>query len=366
MNWAKNNTTLLKVPDEPPEDSGVKIPDLLDDANLYEWGGVSMGRADTYRLYLSIKKFAESLPGEVDRLRFFGRVNTRSNPYYIIEGLSAEDEEGIDEEKQEGRAGVNKYVYWAIQDVESTVWTKLPNVSTEHIVKTRQFKRILTGDLESAVPSYPPFPGKEKHLLRAIIALIVGETSISPDGFFTLDDSEDPPTVKPAEAEDFNNNFPKTASDLREPDAWKHHEIELNKLGRITNLPEKLDDNGDPIVPDEPVEVNPPLDALKPENWSIRACPGGAGFSSTSVVVLRSLRWPGAVAVASGRRYVNVYVGDGLPYSAVSYSPPLPAPIQPEWSTVNAEGAPVSIMTEQVDVRADPTPPVPEGEATDE
>jgi radial spoke head protein 4A len=367
LNWAKNNTALVKVPDEPPEDNGVKIPDFLDN-DLYKWGGISIGKTDAYRLYLSVKKFAETLPGDVDKIRFFGRIHTRGYPYYILEGLSTEDEEGIDESKQEGRGGINKYAYWVIQDVESAQWMKLPNVSMEHITKSRLFKRILTGNLENSVPSYPPFPGKEKHLLRAIIALIVGETSISPDGFYALDDN-DPPMVKSAEQEDFNNNFPKSASDLKEPDAWKHHEIEINKIGRITALPEQLDENGEPIVPDEPVDVNPALDAIKPENWSIRTTPGGAGFSANSAVVLRSLRWPGAVAVAAGRKYINVYIGDGLPYSSASYSIPLPALIQSEFSVVGADGAPaqgLQGLVEQIDIRVDPTPPVPEGENPEE
>jgi len=47
----------------------VKYPDLVDESNLLEWAGVSLGRGDTYRLYLSIKKLAESLPAEVERLR---------------------------------------------------------------------------------------------------------------------------------------------------------------------------------------------------------------------------------------------------------------------------------------------------------
>ncbi len=37
--WTAKCATLLKVPDEAPEDSGVKYPDILDDANLLEWAG---------------------------------------------------------------------------------------------------------------------------------------------------------------------------------------------------------------------------------------------------------------------------------------------------------------------------------------
>jgi len=46
-------------------------------------------------LYLSIKKLAESLPSDVERLRFFGKILTRSLPYYIVEGVSPEEEENI-------------------------------------------------------------------------------------------------------------------------------------------------------------------------------------------------------------------------------------------------------------------------------
>ncbi len=362
LEWTRKCAALLKVPDEPPEDSGVKVQDLLDEANLLEWAGVSFGKGDLYRLYLSIKKLAEILPGDVERLRFFGRVSTRGSPYYIVEGVAPEEEEGIDETKQEGKPGANKYAYWAIQSVESGQWVKLPNVTMEQVVKVRQFKRLLTGDLEAHVPSYPPFPGKEKHLLRAIIACIVGETSISPDGFYELDDS-DPPVVKAAEAEQLNERFPKPAQELKEPDAWKHHEVELNKIGRVLAMPEQTDENGEPIVPEEPVEANPPLDAVKPEQWTFRICPGGAGASGNSVAVARSLRWPGAVAVAAGRKYVNIYVGNGLSYSSAAYSPPLPAPLQSEWSSVTADGTPGPGLVEQNDIKVDPTPPAPEGEA---
>jgi radial spoke head protein 4A len=341
------------------------MPELLDDSSLYEWAGVSLGRADLYRLFLSIKKLSESLSGDVERLRWVGRINTRSKPYYIVEGLSSEEEEGVEDIKQEGKAGANKYAYWATQSIENAQWTKLPNVTMEQVVKTRQFRRLLTGNLEACVPAYPPFPGAEKHLLRAMLACLVGETSISPDGFFELDDGE-PPAVKAAEAEALNERFPKTADELKDPDSWKHHETELNKLGRVLAMPEQLDDSGEPVVPDDPVEPNAPLDALKPEQWTFRVCPGGAGSSGASVVVARSLRWPGAVAVAAGRKFVNVYVGNGLPYTAQPYSPPLPAAIRSEWSSALADGSEVPALVEQPDVKVDPTPPVPEGEEEEE
>ncbi len=326
-----------------------------------EWGGISFGKGEIYRIFLSIKKLSESLPSEVEKLRFFGKITTRSLPYYVVEGLSPEDEEGAVDTKQEGRNGANKNAYWVTQSIESATWTKLPNVTMEQVVAARQFKRFFTGDLQAPVPAYPPFKGLEINLLRTQIACIVGATSISPDGYYDLNE-DDPPAVVPAEAEAMNERFPKTSGDLKDPEAWKHHETELNKIGRVTAMPEQLDDAGEVIEPEEPVEVSAPLETIKPENWAFRVCPGGAGTSGSSVVTARSLLWPGAVAVTNARRYVNCYVGNGVAYDRNPYSPPLIGAIQTEW--VPAEDG--TALTEQVDTRVDPTPPVPEGEAEEE
>jgi len=172
--WSSSCVKLLKIPDESPEESAVKFPDLMDEANLLEWAGISLGRSESYRLYLSVKALAESLDGAVERLRLFGKISTRSLPYFVVEGVNPEEEEGVDEKKQEGKSGANKYAYWVTQSFEAgkSSWVKLPNVSSEQVVKARLFKRFLTGDLEASVPSYPPFPGVEKNLLRAQIAQI--------------------------------------------------------------------------------------------------------------------------------------------------------------------------------------------------
>jgi radial spoke head protein 4/6 len=206
------------------------------------------------------------------------------------------------------------------------------------------------------VPSFPPFPGTEKNLLRAILAQINGATSISPDGYFVTDE-DDATIVKLADAEALAASFPKAASELKEAEAWKHHELEVNSIGRITALPPLTDESGEPIEPEEPVEVPEPLATAKPELWAMRVFPGGAGSASASCVVARSLAWPGAVAVSAGRRFLTVYVGSGLSHSSKSYSPPLPLPVLSEWAPAE-DGA--DALLEQSDVRVDPTPPVAE------
>jgi len=360
LTWAKNCTSLLKRPDEPPE-VNVKFPDLMDEANLLEWAGVTLGRTDTYRLYLAIKKLAETLPGEVDRLRLFGVIKTRGLPYYVVEGLNPEDEEGIEDTKQEGRNGANKYAYWVTQAVESGAWVKLPNVKMSQVVAVRKFKRFLTGDLSAKTPTYPPFPGNKKNLLRATIALIAGACCISPAGYFEPNEDEEG-AIKLAEPETLNELFPKASSELKEPDAWVHHEIELNILGRVTAMPEQLDDNGEPIEAEEPAEVTPALKAIEADSWSIRICPGGAGESAAAAVAAKSLKWPGAIAVAAGRRFLNIYVGYGTMYQRETYTPPVPAPVLVEWAPAEEEEP----LLETADARVDPTPPAAEGAEEEE
>lgn len=127
-------------------------------------------------------------------------------------------------------------------------------------------------------------------------------------------------------------------------------------------MPGKLDDEGNPIEPEDPPEEVPPLRPLSEDadtSWTFRACPAGAGQSPNSMVVARSLVWPGAIAVAFGKRFTNIYVGDGVKFGGDGpYQPPLPPPLQSEW----APGEDEEGLVEQADVLVDPNPPEPEGD----
>ena len=48
--------------------------------------------------------------------------------------------------------------------------------------------RTLTGNLNANIDSCPPFPGKERHFLRAQIARIQHATEICPKGLFEIDE----------------------------------------------------------------------------------------------------------------------------------------------------------------------------------
>jgi len=361
LQWAKNNFQLFKVLEEPPE-SVTSFPDLIDESNMWEWAGLSFGREQTYRLYLSIKNLSTTIQPGHESLRFWGRINTRSGDYFIVEGKAFEEKEDADPLLLEGLNGPNKYVYWVSKSFESG-WEQLPQVTMKQIVIARQIRRLFTGDLNKEVSSYPPFPGKERELLRAQIARITHGTCVSPDGFFKEDDEA--PEGERAQLifntpEDLSESekFPKTLERLKSPTEWVHHELELNARGRVQAMPEQRDENDEPIDdPNEPKRV-PALRTLDQDNdgkaWSFRAGPSGAGESESSHAIARSLVWPGSYAIALGKRFVNIYVGDGLKFCDGSYTLPVPPPLGQEWTQEE--------MIELDDLLVDPTPPQEEDE----
>lgn len=49
----------------------------------------------------------------------------------------------------------------------------------------------MTGNLNANVDTNPPFPGKERHFLRAQLARIFSTTAIVPKGKFEMADAEE-------------------------------------------------------------------------------------------------------------------------------------------------------------------------------
>ena len=78
LNYLANATALTKLPEAPAENQGCKFPDLIDEAAALEWAGVSLGKTEVYRLYLSIKTLADGLPGEADRCRLGQRLRVEA------------------------------------------------------------------------------------------------------------------------------------------------------------------------------------------------------------------------------------------------------------------------------------------------
>ena len=77
-------------------------------------------------------------------------------------------------------------------------------------------KYVFTGHLNTSVNSNPPFPGKERHLLRAQLGRITHATQIIPKGLLAFNEE----TGKETYAEDFT--VPTAPTELTSLEVWAH------------------------------------------------------------------------------------------------------------------------------------------------
>lgn len=88
----------------------------------------------------SFFQLAESLPGDHESLRFWGKITTRSADYVVVEGRATEDGLGeFDESSQEGKDGGNRYAYW-VTSAAGGEWQQLPPVTQSQITAARKVK----------------------------------------------------------------------------------------------------------------------------------------------------------------------------------------------------------------------------------
>ena len=144
-----------------------------------------------------------------------------------------------------------------------------------------------------------------------------------------------------------------------------HTSLELNRLGRTKPNPPTVNEDGEevpepdapePSQPLRPAAEDPPVSEEEEEGggaWDVRVLPksGVSEEDPPAVVVLRSLRWPGAFTIAhGGKKYSNVYVGWGHEAVTGPYQPALPPAPPTEYAFTEAE----HLVVEQRDVLVDP------------
>merc|ERR1712142_269499 len=82
-------------------------------------------------------------------------------------------------------------------------------------------------------------------------------------------------------------------------------------------------------VPAEP-EIGPPLLSTIAEDEPYEDDPAWTATLSSNtipqygVAILRNNRWPGAVTLATGKKFFNIYVGNSLKYLKGEFQPELP------------------------------------------
>ncbi|XP_073405449.1 radial spoke head protein 6 homolog A-like isoform X2 [Dendrobates tinctorius] len=362
------------------------LPNLYDLAHLLQQGGVNLGRDETVRIALAMKRLTDTRP--LQYCRFWGKILGTGGSYLVaeVQFREGEDEEADDDAEEEEKAtadeeedeeekeeaedlppkstyrpppvvpredngtGANKYVYFVCTEAGAE-WLRLPPVTPAQITVARKIRRLFTGNLDAPVITYPPFPGSEANLLRAQIARISAGTHVSPLGYYQFGEEEGEEEEE-GEARDTYEENPEfegiPVPDLVESlSSWVHHVQHILPQGRCVWLntavksEEELEEEGEEEEKEDEEEpepeVGPPLLTPLSEDAEINNTPPWtASVSSTHIpqyalAVLRSNLWPGAYTISSPKKFENIYFGWGMKYSPEGYSPPAPPPPQLEY-----------------------------------
>ena len=353
---------------------GAAVQNLTEEGTFLEWAGVGLGATETFRTHLALKALAAQFPAT--GLRFWGKLLGRGGDYVVAEGVCEPAGEEADDEKdalgntlQKTGDGPNKFTYFVCSGVGGK-WTRLPRVTPHAIIVARQTRRLLTGSLSAPVATHPPFPGDEALYVRALIALISAGTTIAPAGVFTAVEGSEEGAIE-ANAEEFD------APDVADVSGWVHTALDINELGRTRPNPAPVDADGNPVevegapeasAPLKPISDDAPVDEAAAEGggaWAVATTPASGladGETPSGPVVVRSLRWPGAVAVGLGKKFVNAYVGWGQPVVTARFQPSLPPTVGATYNYAAEE----TRVVEKADVTVDNTPPPDEAEDGEE
>lgn len=198
--------------------------------------------------------------------------------------------------------------------------------------------------MNASIDSSPPFPGKERHFLRAQLARIQHATEICPKGLYEIVEDEDTNEQKQKFSEEFA--FPST-DELKDPITWAHALPQILEAGRCTHAeiyPADMEDEGKEEYLNKLKEEDAEAERWRSLNdegykklneqdsWTSKISgdtqsynkPGGEGSSTYAVNVIRSLRWPGSITVSKNGKFASIYVGDGQKRGDSCFNPTEP------------------------------------------
>ena len=310
------------------------MPNFAEDAEMLEWAGIGFGEEDTYKMGRSFKRLAQM--SGASQLAFFGKIYGTCKDYWIASGKLDEAEESADLGMEARGDGVNELVYWVTDSLVSD-WVQLPDCRPEHIVQARAIKHCLTGNLNTEIVGNPTFDGREIHFLRAQIARISAATILCPKGFYEFTEPEnenekpemrladEPPALGSTELlslEAWGNLYPNILNKGRTSHVKPADMDEETWEGQLADLAEvdKVEERFRDLTQHTKI---PGLEAAWTSKIVGDAQPynKGEGTVTYAYNVLRSLRWPGAVTVFKGGKFVNAYVGWGIKHGDVVQNP---------------------------------------------
>ncbi len=215
---------------------------------------------------------------------------------------------------------------------------------------------LFTGNLEYEIITNL-FIGKEKQILRAQIARISHGTTVLPKGIYKLAEAEEEGgpqlEVEKLDPENEEDNFkqPET-EDQVSLENWVHYPKSVllnNRTGHMEPEVPEGDEREPADILKDIVKKDPYEPRLKPvtedegvdgasTSWTVKLCGpksrqtqwgkmGAKGSVHYGVVVVKSLRWPGAMTCWKGTQQYQIYVGNGLKSEETSYYPVFPPEI---------------------------------------
>ena len=300
------------------------MEDILSQSKIFEWAGITFNQMEWYKIRIAMKKIL--VENKCEYLRFFGKIYGINSDYYVLQGIVKDYPMKNPPKHVEtrGNEGINRYTFW-VSDSVLEYWNELPDITHEQLVASKKFKYIFTGDLNSKIKSFVPFPGKESHLLKCQIIRILHSSNICPKGYQKL--SENFKDQLEGKITEFDEEYkPLSFEEMRDPEFtnWTHEYPYLYNSGKVIdpaveNQIERMkgigEDEGYKIKEGEGDEVQ----EVDVKFWKIKIIGDLMNYVFPekdpvvhAVIHITNERWPGTHCVWKEGVFCNVYVGFGV------------------------------------------------------
>ena len=328
------------------------MDDILSQASILEWVGISFSKTEWYKIRIALKKLL--IENNCEYIRFFGKIFGIESDYYVIQGIVKNypmKNPPVHEETR-GNEGINHYTFWVSNSLLES-WYELPDITFDQIKASRLFKYIFTGDLNAKVKSFVPFPGLEMHLLKCQIVRILHSSCICPKGYQKL--SENFKDQLEGKITEFDEEYkPLTFEEMKSPEFenWSHEYAYIFPNGKIIDPTiETQVDRMRGINEDEGYKVKEgegdDVQEVDMKFWKIRTYGDQMVYNKASgdatvhaVIHIRNERWPGTNTVWKEGEFCNIYIGFGVKAVDECYYPTQLGKVEKDPEDVNEHPEP--------------------------
>ena len=328
------------------------MEDILLHASILEWIGINFNQTEWYKIRLAMKKIL--VENNCEYIRFFGKIYGINSDYYIIQGIVKDYpmKNPPKHVESRGNEGINRYTFWVSNSILE-YWNELPDITHEQLVRSRLFKYIFTGDLNSKVKSFVSFPGKEMHLLKCQIVRILHSSCIVPKGFQKL--SENFKDQLEGKITEYDEEYkPLSFEEMKDPEFanWTHEYAYIYPNGKIIDPSietqvERMkgigEDEGYKIKEGEGEEVQ----ETDVKFWKIKIFGDQMSYVipekdpvTHAVIHIENERWPGTHTVWKEGQFCNIYIGFGVKNVDECYYPTQLEKIDKDPEDVNEHSEP--------------------------